>query len=193
VFSHEYLDAISRALLYTDPNQIDTLAFALYQVREKGGRLFILGNGGSAANASHAVNDFRKLDNFEAYCPTDNVAELTARINDDGFGKVFFDWLRTSKLNEKDAVIILSVGGGNLEKKVSMNLISAATYTKTIGAKLFSIVGKDGGEVAKLSDMSIIIPTVHEELITPIVESLQSVILHLLVTHHHLKENKTVW
>lgn len=193
MFAHEYLDTITRVVLYTEPNQIDSLAFALSQIRKNNGRLFILGNGGSAANASHAVNDFRKIANFEAYAPTDNVSELTAIINDKGWDRVFFDWLTESKLNNKDAVLMLSVGGGDIKRKLSMNLIVAATFAKSIGAKLFCIVGRDGGEISRLSNISIIIPTENEELITPIVESMQSVILHLLVSHHHLKENPTTW
>jgi len=193
MFAHEYLDTFARTVLFTEVNQIDKLAFVLSEVRKNGGRLFILGNGGSAGNASHAVNDFRKIANFEAYAPTDNVSELTAIINDKGWDRVFFDWLTESKLNSKDAIIMLSVGGGNIKRKISMNLIVAATYGKTVGAKLFCIVGRDGGEISKLSDISIIIPVDDEELITPIVESMQAVVLHLLVSHHHLKENNTTW
>lgn len=188
-----YFDEFYKIIPLIDTDKIDTLALGLAQLKADDGRLFIIGVGGSAANASHAVNDFRKLDNIEAYTPTDNVYEITARTNDDGWMSVFYKWLSTSKLNNKDAVLILSVGGGNTALNLSINLVFAARYAKAVGAKVFCILGKEGGEVLNFSDIAIITPTVPKEFVTPIAESLQSVILHLLVSYDFLKENKTAW
>lgn len=157
------------------------------------GRLFILGVGGSAANASHAVNDFRKLTGIEAYCPTDNVSELTARINDDGWENSYVDWLKGSHLNLKDIVMVLSVGGGNEERKISVNLVNALKYAKEKGATICGIVGRDGGFTAKVADACVIIPTVDPELVTPLTESFQSIILHLIVSHPKLQIRKAKW
>ena len=165
----------------------------LRNVRERGGRLFILGVGGSAANASHAVNDFRKIAGIEVYAPTDNVSELTARTNDDGWPSVFVEWLRVSKLNSKDCLFILSVGGGNVEKNVSPNLVAALQLAKQVGARVIGIVGKDGGYTAKVADACVIVPTVNANNITPHSEAFQAVVWHLFVAHPDLKINQTKW
>ena len=161
--------------------------------RAAGGRLFILGVGGSAANASHAVNDFRKIAGIEAYAPTDNVAELTARTNDEGWATVFDAWLRTSRLRSGDLVLVFSVGGGNLELNVSPNLVAALKYAKSVGAKIVGIVGRDGGYTAQVADACILIPTVNAEHITPHVEAFQAVVWHLLATHPAVKLEQTKW
>jgi len=188
-----FLDNISLACNAIDTHKIGTLAARLSLMHTNGGRLFILGVGGSAGNASHVVNDMRKLCNIEAYAPTDNVSELTARTNDDGFDTIFSGWLRVSRLSNKDAILILSVGGGNEEKKVSVNLIAAIKYAKSVGASVFGIVGRDDGYTAKNSDLVIIIPSIDDRLITPISEAFQSVIWHALVSHPVLQINKTKW
>jgi D-sedoheptulose 7-phosphate isomerase len=165
----------------------------LANVRERGGRLFILGVGGSAANASHAVNDFRKICGFEAYAPTDNVSELTARTNDEGWSTVFAEWLRGSRVNAKDGLLIFSVGGGNLEKNVSPNLVEALKVAKEVGASVYGIVGKDGGYTAQVADAVVIIPTVNPTNITPHSEAFQGIVWHLFVSHPRLKVAQTKW
>ena len=162
-------------------------------VRARGGRLFILGVGGSAANASHAVNDFRKIGGLECYAPTDNVSELTARTNDEGWASVFVEWLKGSRLNEKDALLIFSVGGGNVEKNVSPNLVSALQLAKERGASVIGIVGRDGGYTAKVADVAIIIATVNPDNTTPHSEAFQAVVWHLFVSHPKLKVQQTKW
>ncbi len=169
------------------------MAVLLSAVRSKGGRLFFLGVGGSAGNCSHAVNDFRKIAGIESYAPTDNVSELTARINDEGWESVFVEWLKTSRLKADDAIFVFSVGGGNLEKNVSPNLVRALQYAKTVGAKIFGVVGRDGGYTSQVGDAVCIIPTINSESITPHTEAFQAVIWHLLVTHPALKMNQTKW
>src|SRR5262249_55237637 len=158
-----------------------------------GGRLFILGVGGSAANASHAVNDFRKIAGIEAYAPTDNVSELTARTNDEGWATVFESWLRVSRLQSRDAILVFSVGGGSLEHQVSPNLVAALEYAKTVGAKILGIVGRDGGHTARVADVCVLIPTVSSTHITPHAEAFQAVVWHLLVSHPALKRAETRW
>ncbi len=165
----------------------------LVSLRARGGRLFILGVGGSAANASHAVNDFRKIAGLECYAPTDNVSELTARTNDDGWASVFAEWLRGSRLNAKDTLLILSVGGGNLEKNISPGFISAIQLAKEVGARVIGIVGKDGGYTATQADACVIVPTVNPNNITPHSEAFQAVLWHLFVSHPALKLNQTKW
>lgn len=165
----------------------------LVAVRTRGGRLFILGVGGSAANASHAVNDFRKLAGLECYAPTDNVAELTARTNDDGWASVFVEWLRSSRLGPRDALLVFSVGGGDLEKNVSPNLVTALQFAKQVGARVVGIVGRDGGYTARVADACVIVPTVNAQTITPHTESFQAVVWHLFVSHPDLKLNPTKW
>ena len=176
-----------------DPALMERIVEGLAAVRERGGRLFILGVGGSAANASHAVNDFRKICGFECYAPTDNVSELTARTNDEGWATVFAEWLRGSRLNAKDGLLVLSVGGGNLEKNVSPNLVEAVKLAKTVGAAVFGICGKDGGYTAQVADACVIIPTVNPANITPHSEAFQGVVWHLFVSHPRLKVAQTKW
>lgn len=176
-----------------DPSSLDRMAELLAAVRERGGRLFILGVGGSAANASHAVNDFRKLCAFEAYAPTDNVSELTARTNDEGWPTVFSEWLRISRLRREDALLVLSVGGGSVEKNISPNLVAALDLARERGATVLGIVGKDGGHTARVADACCIVPTVNPETITPHSEAMQAVIWHLLVSHPKLKAKPTKW
>lgn len=173
--------------------QIEAMASALASLKEAGGRLFILGVGGSAANCAHAVNDFRKLCGIEAYAPTDNVSELTARTNDEGWETVFSGWLKISRLNPKDALLILSVGGGNADKHVSVNLVHAMNLAKERGAKIFGIVGRDGGHTAKVGDCVIIIPTIESSRITPHSEAFQGLIWHCLVSHPGLQIMETKW
>ena len=176
-----------------DPALMERIVEGLAAVRERGGRLFILGVGGSAANASHAVNDFRKICGFECYAPTDNVSELTARTNDEGWATVFAEWLRGSRLNAKDGLLIFSVGGGSLEKNVSPNLVEALKLAKTVGASVFGICGKDGGYTAQVADACVIIPTVNPANITPHSEAFQGVVWHLFVSHPRLKMAQTKW
>jgi D-sedoheptulose 7-phosphate isomerase len=176
-----------------DHRLIGDIAGKLRDVREAGGRLFILGVGGSAGNASHAVNDFRKLCRIEAYAPTDNVPELTARTNDEGWETVFGAWLQTSRINAKDAVLIFSVGGGNKEKNVSVNLIRAIDVAKAAGAAVFGIVGRDGGYTKKVGDHVVVIPTMDDGLVTPHSEAFQAVVWHCLVSHPDLQIQRTKW
>ncbi len=192
-FSRTFLDETIQAVRQLDVDGIDRLAAGLASAREAGGRLFILGVGGSAGHASHAVNDFRKICAFEAYAPTDNVSELTARINDDGWEGVLVEWLKTSRLDSKDALLIFSVGGGNVEKNVSVNLVRAIDEAKRRGARVFGIVGKDGGYTKKAADECVVIPVVSAERITPHTEGLCAVVWHLLVSHPALKVAQTKW
>jgi len=176
-----------------DTGAIEKCADELARVRERGGRLFILGVGGSAANASHAVNDFRKICGFEAYAPTDNVSELTARTNDDGWATIFTEWLKGSRLEAKDGLLIFSVGGGNLEKNVSPNLVGAIQLAKKAGASVVGIVGRDGGYTAREATACVIVPTVNPAHVTPHSEAFQAVVWHLLVSHPKLKVGQTKW
>ncbi len=176
-----------------DESAIERVVEALRTARDRGGRLFILGVGGSAANASHAVNDFRKICGFEAYAPTDNVSELTARTNDEGWSSVFVEWLKGSRLDRDDAVLVFSVGGGNLEKNISPNLVSALQLAKEVGATVLGIVGRDGGYTAKVADACVIVPTVNPANVTPHSEAFQAVIWHLFVSHPRLKIQQTKW
>jgi D-sedoheptulose 7-phosphate isomerase len=176
-----------------DIQAIERMAALLERVRAQGGRLFILGVGGSAANASHAVNDFRKIAGIEAYAPTDNVSELTARTNDEGWPSIFVEWLRISRLKPEDLIMVLSVGGGNLEKNVSPNLVTALKYAQEVGTPVIGIVGKDGGYTAQVAAACAIVPTVNSEHITPHSEAFQAVIWHLLVSHPRVKSRPTKW
>jgi D-sedoheptulose 7-phosphate isomerase len=175
------------------PEALDRMVDLLAEIRQRGGRLFFLGVGGSAANASHAVNDFRKIAGIECYAPTDNVSELTARTNDDGWASVFVEWLKGSRLRPNDGVMVFSVGGGNLEKNVSPNLVSALQYAKEVGASVLGIVGRDGGYTAKVADACCVIPPVNPETVTPHSEAFQAVIWHLFVSHPNLKLRQTKW
>ncbi len=192
-FAQQHLADTKRIIDGLDTEALDRMAVLLSAVRSKGGRLFFLGVGGSAGNCSHAVNDFRKIAGIESYAPTDNVSELTARINDEGWESVFVEWLKTSRLKADDAIFVFSVGGGNLEKNVSPNLVRALQYAKTVGAKIFGVVGRDGGYTSQVGDAVCIIPTINSESITPHTEAFQAVIWHLLVTHPALKMNQTKW
>jgi D-sedoheptulose 7-phosphate isomerase len=192
-FSAQYLDEASQIIRQLKPDQIEKMVGLIADARGRGARLFILGVGGSAANASHAVNDFRKIVGIETYAPTDNVSELTARTNDEGWASVFEGWLRVSRLRAGDLVLVLSVGGGNLEKNVSPNLVAAVKYAREVGAGVIGIVGRDGGYTAQAADACVIVPTVNPENVTPHTEAFQGVILHLLVSHPRLKAAATKW
>ncbi len=188
-----FLNQMSNTCLFATRFDVVSILHALHRTRDEGGRLFILGVGGSAANASHAVNDFRKLCGIEAYAPTDNVAELTARTNDDGFRTVFSAWLRTSRLGPKDAILILSVGGGSIEHGISLNLVDAIDYAKEIGATVLGIVGRDGGYTKAKGDHVVVAAAGSGDMVTPITESFQSVVLHALVSHPFLAVQKAKW
>jgi D-sedoheptulose 7-phosphate isomerase len=192
-FARAFLDESIEVIRRIDAGAVDRMAAALAAARDAGGRLFILGVGGSAGHASHAVNDFRKICGFEAYTPTDNVSELTARVNDDGWDTSFSEWLKGSRVSEKDAVLVFSVGGGSVEKRVSVNLVRAIDEARGRGAKVFGIVGKDGGYTRQVADECVLIPVVSNERITPHTEGLAAVVWHLLVSHPALKETQTKW
>ena len=192
-YAQQHLDEASQIIKQLDIDAIEKMADLLARLKTTGGRLFFLGVGGSAGNCSHAVNDFRKIVGIESYAPTDNVSELTARTNDEGWDTVFSEWLKISKLSSTDAVFILSVGGGNLEKNISPNLVSALKHAKHIGATVMGVVGRDGGYTAKVADACVIIPTVNADTITPHSEAFQAVVWHLLVSHPKLKAKQTKW
>jgi len=192
-FSQDYLDETRKVVGALNVEAIEKVVAELARIRDRGGRLFILGVGGSAANASHAVNDFRKICGFEAYAPTDNVSELTARTNDEGWATVLSEWLKGSRLNSKDGLLIFSVGGGNMEKNVSPNLVRAVQLAKSAGASVVGIVGRDGGYTAQEATACVIVPTVNPEHVTPHSEAFQAVLWHLFVTHPSLKVNRTKW
>jgi D-sedoheptulose 7-phosphate isomerase len=192
-FAQQYLDEAVAIIGQIQKDTIERAATILAETRSRGGRMFVLGVGGSAANASHAVNDFRKIAGIEAYAPTDNVSELTARTNDEGWATVFESWLRGSHLNAKDLIMVFSVGGGNLEKNVSPNLVAALKLAKSVGAKIIGIVGRDGGYTARVADACVIIPTVNPTHVTPHSEAFQAVVWHLLVSHPAVKQAETKW
>ena len=192
-YTTQHLAEAAEVLRQLDASAIEEVVSCLAEVRARGGRLFILGVGGSAANASHAVNDFRKICGFEAYAPTDNVAELTARTNDEGWESVFDSWLRTSRLRPDDGLLIFSVGGGDLARNVSPNLVKALGYAKTVGATITGVVGRDGGYTAQVADACVIVPTVNTVNTTPHAEAFQAVVWHLFVSHPALKAAETKW
>ena len=192
-FIESYIAETKEILNKLDVIAIEKTIDVLAQTRERGGRLFVLGVGGSAANASHAVNDFRKIVGIETYAPTDIVSELTARANDDGWASVFRGWLEGSRINANDAVMVFSVGGGDLEKNVSPNLVLALQLAREVGAKIVGVVGRDGGYTGQVADACVIIPTIHLEHITPHTEAFHSIVHHLLVTHPRLKAAQTKW
>jgi D-sedoheptulose 7-phosphate isomerase len=192
-YSEEHLREAAEIVSKLDPVLCEKAVELLATVRTRGGRLFVLGVGGSAANASHAVNDFRKIAGMECYTPTDNVSELTARTNDEGWTSVFAEWLKGSRLSKKDALLILSVGGGSLEKNVSPNLVAALQLAKERGSAVLGIVGRDGGYTAQVADVTIVIPTVNPANVTPHSEAFQAVVWHLLVSHPSLKAAETKW
>ncbi|HEX4674478.1 MAG TPA: SIS domain-containing protein [Steroidobacteraceae bacterium] len=192
-YAEAYLKEAAEIIRKLDTTAIEAVAALLFQVKAAGGRVFFLGVGGSAANCSHAVNDFRKIVGLECYAPTDNVAELTARTNDEGWESVFAEWLKVSKLSARDAVFILSVGGGDVERNISANLVRAIQLAREVGAKVTGVVGRDGGFTARAADACIIVPTVNSATITPHTEAFQALIWHLLVSHPLLKQNPTKW
>jgi D-sedoheptulose 7-phosphate isomerase len=189
----QFLGEARRVIDGLDVEAIERMAMHLEQVRGRGGRLFILGVGGSAANASHAVNDFRKIAGIEAYAPTDNVSELTARTNDEGWSTIFVEWLKVSRMKAEDLILVLSVGGGSLEKNVSPNLVTALQYAQEVGTPVIGIVGKDGGYTARVASACAIVPTVNPDHITPHSEAFQAVVWHLLVSHPRVKTKVTKW
>ena len=192
-FTQQFLAEVQQVTAQLNEAAIEKAADELAAIRTRGGRLFILGVGGSAGNAGHAVNDFRKICGFEAYAPTDNVSELTARTNDEGWATVFSEWLKGSRINAKDGLLIFSVGGGNLEKNVSPNLVSAIQVAKAVGASVIGIVGRDGGYTAQQANACVIVPTVNPTHFTPHSEAFQAVIWHLFVSHPKLKVAQTKW
>lgn len=193
IYTQKYLDEAIKILVNLDVETIEKMADLLVTIKQDGGRIFFLGVGGSAGNCSHAVNDFRKIIGIESYAPTDNVSELTARTNDDGWASVFVEWLKISRLTSKDLVFVLSVGGGNLEKNISPNLVLALQYAREIGTKITGIIGRDGGFTAQVAEVAVIVPIINNETITPHSEAFQAVIWHLLVSHPKLKVNQTKW
>jgi D-sedoheptulose 7-phosphate isomerase len=192
-YARQHLDEAKRIIDQIDDTSVERVADILASVRERGGRLFFLGVGGSAANCSHAVNDFRKIAGFEAYAPTDNVSELTARTNDEGWASVFVEWLRGSRLRREDGVFVFSVGGGNVAKNISPNLVAALQLAREVGAAIVGVVGRDGGYTKQVADACVMIATVNESNITPHAEAFQAVIWHLLVSHPKLKRSETKW
>ena len=192
-YAQQHLNEAADIIQKMDVSGIEKMADLLAGVKQDGGRIFFLGVGGSAGNCSHAVNDFRKIVGIESYAPTDNVSELTARTNDEGWATIFVEWLKTSRLLPKDAVFVFSVGGGNMEKNISPNLVEALKYAKAVGAKITGVVGRDGGYTAQVADATVIIPTVNPDTITPHSEAFQAVVWHLLVSHPKLKANQTKW
>lgn len=192
-YTRQHLNEAIEILKKIDVNAVEAMADLLVAVKEGNGRLFFLGVGGSAGNCSHAVNDFRKIVGIESYAPTDNVSELTARTNDEGWATVFVEWLKTSHLRSGDCVFVFSVGGGNLERNISPNLVEALKHAKAVGAKIAGVVGRDGGHTAKVADVCVIIPTVNRDTVTPHSEAFQAVIWHLLVSHPKLKANQNKW
>jgi D-sedoheptulose 7-phosphate isomerase len=192
-YTAAYFEEAIQILCQLNHTKIDRLLDVLLEVRQRNGRIFFLGVGGGAGHASHAVNDFRKIAGIECYAPTDNVSELTARINDDGWDSCYRNWLQGSRLRPDDAVFVFSVGGGDAERKISANLVMALQYAKQIGAKICGIVGRDGGFTAQVADACVVVPTVNPETVTPHTESFQAVIWHLLVSHPRLKATEMKW
>jgi len=192
-YARVHLDEAAAILKLMDCDAIERLAALLAVIKAAAGRLFFLGVGGSAANCSHAVNDFRKLLGIECYAPTDNVSELTARINDDGWESTFVEWLKVSRLSGRDAIFVLSVGGGDIDRNISPNLIAAIRHARSVDAKVLGIVGRDGGYTAQVADAAVIIPTVNPQSVTPHSEAFQAVIWHLLVSHPLLKAKSAKW
>jgi len=192
-YTQQHLDETRQIIEQLNPETIERMVDLLRETRARGGRLFILGLGGGAANASHAVNDFRKIDGIEAYAPTDNVSELTARANDEGWASVFEGWLKVSRLRADDLILVFSVGGGNLEKNISPGLVSALQYARQVGARIIGVVGRDGGFTAQVADACLVVPTVNPESVTPHTEAFQAVVWHLLVSHPRLQAAEMKW
>ena len=192
-YTSRFLELVADVAESIDRDEVDRMAAILCRLRERGGRLFVVGVGGGAGHASHAVNDFRKLAGIEAYTPVDNVAELTARANDEGWDTVFVNWLKGSRLRADDMVFVFSVGGGSLEHNVSPNLVKALAYAKTVGATIVGVVGRDGGYTATVADACVIVPTVNPDRVTPHTEACQAIVWHLLVSHPKVKTANTKW
>jgi len=192
-YSQLHINESIEVLKKIDINKLEAIANLLAKIKDDGGRVFFIGVGGSAANCSHAVNDFRKIAGIECYTPTDNVSELTARVNDEGWASIFVEWLKISKLSSKDLLFIMSVGGGSLDNNISPNLVKALDHGKFVGSKITGIVGRDGGYTAQVADVCIIVPTINIDTVTPHAEASQAVLWHLLVSHPRLKENETKW
>jgi D-sedoheptulose 7-phosphate isomerase len=188
-----YLDEVGEIAARIDQKQVQAIVDVLVETRSNNGRLFILGVGGGAGNATHAVNDFRKIANIESYTPTDNASELTARVNDDGWDSCFSRWLEGSRLRKGDSLMVFSVGGGNLEKNISANIVKALEYAKKVGAKITGIVGRDGGYTAKVGDAVVVVPTISQDTVTPHAESFQAVVWHMVVSHPQLQANAMKW
>ena len=193
IYSDLHLSEAIQIIKKIETKKIEKMVDLILKVRNEKGRVFFLGIGGSAGNCSHAVNDFRKIIGVESYAPTDNVSELTARTNDEGWNTIFSEWLKVSNLNSKDLIFVFSVGGGNIEKNISPNLVEALKYGQSIGCKLIGVVGRDGGYTSKVADSCVIIPTINESTITPHTEAFQAVVWHLIVSHPKLKLNETKW
>jgi len=192
-YSQQHLSETSKTALAISAEVVESIVKVLKKIKDDKGRIFFLGVGGSAANASHAVNDFRKLAGIESYAPTDNIAEITARTNDEGWSTVFSAWLKISNLTSKDCLFIFSVGGGDKERNISVNLCEAIDYGRTVNCKILGITGRDGGYTGQMADICLIVPTINSQTITPHAESFQSIIWHLLVSHPELKSNATKW
>jgi D-sedoheptulose 7-phosphate isomerase len=188
-----FLQATQVVAAQMDPRTLDRMIDVFLGVRENGGRVFFLGVGGSAANASHAVNDFRKIAGIECYAPSDNVSELTARTNDDGWENCYADWLRVSRLNAQDSVFVFSVGGGSIAQDISVNIVRSLQLARDVGAQILGVVGRDGGYTAQVADVCVVIPTIFEDMVTPLVEAFQAVVWHLIVSHPKLRVNKMKW
>jgi D-sedoheptulose 7-phosphate isomerase len=192
-FSIEFLNECIKTIKRIDATDVEKIVEELYKVRENNGRLFIIGSGGGAGHASHAVCDFRKLCNMEAYAPYDNISELTARVNDEGWSVSILNWLKVSRFNKNDCVFVFSVGGGNDKKNISTNIVTVVKYAKELGARIVGVVGKDGGYTKSVGDVVVLIPVINSERITPLTEGLQAVVWHLLVSHPKLQVNQTKW
>jgi D-sedoheptulose 7-phosphate isomerase len=192
-YTERFLGETLTAVQLLDTEKIEEMVSLLADIRQNGGRVFFLGVGGGAGHASHAVNDFRKIAGMECYSPSDNVSELTARINDDGWESCYANWLRGSRINPQDAVFVFSVGGGNRERQISMNLVRSLELAERVGARVLGVVGRDGGYTAQVADACLIIPTISDDTVTPLVEALQAVVWHLLVSHPRLKANEMKW
>ena len=192
-YTKQYRDEAALIVARLDASKIDAMLELILDLRGRGGRLFFLGVGGSAGNASHAVNDFRKIAGIECYAPTDNVSELTARVNDDGWETVFVNWLKISRLSANDMVFVFSVGGGDLERNISPNLVRALEYAQHVGAKICGVVGRDGGYTARAADACVVVPTISAETVTPHAEAFQAVVWHLLVSHPALRASAMKW
>ena len=192
-YARQHLDETSEIVSRIDVDAVEKMVDVVAAVKAGGGRLFFLGVGGSAGNCSHAVNDFRKIAGIESYAPTDNVSELTARTNDEGWATIFVEWLKVSRLNGKDGIVVFSVGGGDLEKNISPNLVTALQHAKSVGASVVGVVGRSEGYTAKVADACVVVPTVNPANVTPHSEAFQAVIWHLLVSHPKLKANQTKW